>query len=44
MTRVLNKKNKFAILINGRIDGNLVTETDFYKYYIGSKNRIENEQ
>lgn len=36
ITMVLNKKNIFAITINGRIDGNLKTEKDFYKYYIES--------
>jgi hypothetical protein len=33
---VLNNKNIFAININGRIDGNLITEKDFYKYYTES--------
>ena len=33
----LNNKNIFAVNINGRIDGNLITEKDFYKYYIESR-------
>jgi hypothetical protein len=33
---VLNDKNILAININGRIDGNLITEKDFYKFYIES--------
>ncbi len=31
---VLNKKNILAININGRIDGNLLDEKDFYKFYM----------
>ena len=34
---ILNNKNIFAVNINGRIDGNLITEKDFYKYYIESR-------
>lgn len=34
---VLNSKNIFAVAINGRIDGNLITEKDFYKFYMKSK-------
>ena len=37
ITMILNNKNIFAVNINGRIDGNLITEKDFYKYYIESR-------
>ena len=37
ITTILNNKNIFAVNINGRIDGNLISEKDFYKYYIESR-------